>query len=306
MDEMTLLRELEKDAEPLTRESRAAARMRLSREIATRRRRPLGRVRPTFAHALAAMFGVAVIGVAAAAVVDRDSERPRGVPLASAAPVLYRAAAQARTEPALTWRDDQFLYTRQTMIERPLNGRGKTLTFTNEYWRSADGSQPSLVIERGRTWTEPPFDPATVWPPRTAAALEALPTEPDALLDAVLDWFGHSNTKDTNYTNQYTGLIKMLDRELPPALRAATFEALARIPGVEVIDDEIDAHGRRGIGLIRPTQPGNEGNKVLVLDRDTYEFLGLREISILPDGTRIQLLVTHEAWGVVDRPRERP
>lgn len=305
MDEMTLLRELESDPEPLTRESRAAARMRLSREIANPRRRPLWRLQATPAVALAAMLGAAVIGVAAA-VVDRDSARPRGVPLASAAPVLYRAAAQARTEPALTWRDDQFLYTRQTMIERPLNGRGETLTFTNEYWRSVDGSKPSLVIERGRTWTEAPFDPATVWPPRTAAALEALPTEPDALLDAVLDWFGHGKKKDTDYANQYTGLTMLLHRELPPALRAATFEALARVPGVEVVDDEIDAHGRRGIGIVRPTQPGNEGNMVIVLARHTYEFLGLRETSILPDGTRIQVLITHEARGVVDRPGERP
>lgn len=308
MDEMTLLRELESDPEPLTRESRAAARMRLSREVEDRRRRPLGWYRrPSPAAALAVMLALAVIGVAAVAVVDRDSAQPRlsGVPLASAAPVLYRAAAQARNEPALTWRDDQFLYTRQTMTEKPVGGRGRTLTFTNEYWRSADGSKPSLVIERGRTWTEAPIDPAAVWPPRTAEAVEALPTEPDALIDAVHDWFGHRDRKAGDYETQYMALTMMLDRELPPAVRAATFEALARIPGVEVDDDEIDAHGRRGIGIRRPAQP-IQADKVIVLDRDTYEFLGFREPSTRPDGTRIQLLVTHEARGVVDRVRQRP
>jgi hypothetical protein len=308
MDEMTLLRELESDPEPLTRESRAAARMRLSRAVeGVHRRRTVRVTRPSPAAALATVLAVAVTAVAAVAVVDRDSAQPRAsrVPLASAAPVLYRAAAQARREPGLTWRDDQFLYTRQTMTEKPVDGRGRTLTFTNEYWRAVDGSKPSLVIERGRTWTEAPVDPSAVWPPRTAAALEALPTEPDALLDAVHDWFGRAESQDVDYVTEYMALTMMLDRELTPALRAATFEALARIPGVEVSDDEVDAHGRRGIGIRRPAQPAGAG-KVIVLDRDTYEFLGLRETTTRPDGTRIHLLVTHEARGVVDQVRQRP
>jgi hypothetical protein len=36
----------------------------------------------------------------------------------------------------------------------------------------------------------------------------------------------------------------LLDRELPASLRAATFEVLARVPGVEVSHRGMDANGR--------------------------------------------------------------
>lgn len=51
---------------------------------------------------------------------------------------------------------------------------------------------------------------------------------------------------------------------------AAAFEAVAKLPGI-VLDDEVDALGRHGIGI---TYPGMSFG--LVFDRDTYAYLGLR------------------------------
>jgi hypothetical protein len=306
MDELELIRALRPDPGPLQPGTRERAALRLRQAITTEA--PQGR--PTWRRRarsmlIAAVAGATIVIGAITLLPPGGGSGPTTVQLAEAAPVLQRAALQARSDPGLTWRDDQYLYTRERMIEIPLDPRAKTLTFTNEYWRSADGSKPSRVTERGRTWTEAPFADGTVWPPRRQAALEALPTDPDRLLTAVTRWFGAGRSPAVDHETQYMGLTMLLNRELPPPLRAATFEALARIPGVEVSDRGLDANGRPGISISRPSQPGQSDTEI-VLDRRTYEFLGLQQHSTRNDGTRIRLLLIPEARGVVDRPGERP
>jgi hypothetical protein len=84
-----------------------------------------------------------------------------------------------------------------------LDPRAKTLPFTKEYWRSADGSKPSRVTERGRMGTEAPFPDGTVWPPCRQAALEELPTYPDGLLAAVTRWFGAGRSPEVDHETRY-------------------------------------------------------------------------------------------------------
>jgi hypothetical protein len=302
MDELTLLRELDADPPALTDPARRAARLRLDREVARGERRPS---RPDRRRVGGLVAAVAVAGLAGFIAIGgrdaSDSSRPP-VRLASAAPVLYGAALQARKEPSLRYRGDQYLYTREIMEEIPVDGSGETLTFVNEYWRSADGSRPSRVIERGRTWTEPPIASDAVWPPRDLATLEELPADPDELVRT--SWFSHDSSDSVVYDTRYMLLGMLLTRELPPDLRGAAFEALARIPDV-VIVGAVEAGGRRAIGVSRPTDPGFS-DRVLLFAPKTYEYIGMREPSTRDDGTEIYRVIAQEASGVVDSVGERP
>lgn len=60
-------------------------------------------------------------------------------------------------------------------------------------------------------------------------------------------------------------------RIMPPGLRAAAFEALAKIPRVRLDHDEVDVLGRHGIGVSYP-----EVAFTFVFDSRTYDCLGLR------------------------------
>jgi hypothetical protein len=272
------------------------------------------RLRAIGAFAAAAIVAAAVVGLAGIAIdrVDSGVEPTAArVQLASAHPVLYRAAAQAGTEepPAAGARDDQFLYTREILRETPPKGYGEPKTFVNEYWRSIDGSRPGRVIELGRIWTEAPFaDGWSVWPPRRQAELESLPTEPDKLRRAVVDWPGGAGVSDSvDRETEYRGLVMLLRGGMaPPALRAAAFEALAQIPDVEIIDREVDALGRAGLAIGRPHTDPSGIDWVLILDAETYEYLGTRSTRVREDGVRVQQLFALASSGIVDRVGERP
>lgn len=62
----------------------------------------------------------------------------------------------------------------------------------------------------------------------------------------------------------------VVPRVMPPGLEAATFEAVAKIPGIR-LDDEVDALGRRGIGVSYPKL-----SFTFIFDSETYAYLGLR------------------------------
>ena len=79
----------------------------------------------------------------------------------------------------------------------------------------------------------------------------------------------------------------------------------ARERAVEVSDRGLDANGRPGITVSRPSQP-DQSDTEIVLDARTYEFLGLQQYGTRNDGTRIRLLLTLESRGVVNRLGERP
>ncbi|MFJ1745457.1 hypothetical protein ACIOJD_04340 [Streptomyces sp. NPDC088116] len=70
---------------------------------------------------------------------------------------------------------------------------------------------------------------------------------------------------------------------MPPARSAALYRAAAKIPGVVVIPDAVDAAGRHGVAVAR----ANEGERQeLIFDKETKQFLGGRIVAVedLPDG----------------------
>jgi hypothetical protein len=87
---------------------------------------------------------------------------------------------------------------------------------------------------------------------------------------------------------------------VPPDLAVALYQAAARIPGVTVVDDSMDALGRHGVAVARAD---NGGREEWIFDRDTLQFLGERDV--LPDGT-IGGSTAIVARAVVDQAGEVP
>ncbi|MEU6253817.1 hypothetical protein [Streptomyces sp. NPDC047043] len=96
---------------------------------------------------------------------------------------------------------------------------------------------------------------------------------------------------------------------MPPGLEAATFEAVARIPGVSVDHRAVDALGGRGVAVSYP-----KTDFAFVFDPQTYAYLGMRSKGSTADwvggewkahGWYHEVLAL-EGRGVVDRIGRRP
>jgi hypothetical protein len=90
------------------------------------------------------------------------------------------------------------------------------------------------------------------------------------------------------------GLLRH-DPPMPGGLRPAIFEALARIPGVEMTEEEVDARGRHGVGFKGPMPRF----PVDIIEPGTYEYLGQ-----IDAGDEQRSAVVKRA--VVDRIGQRP
>jgi hypothetical protein len=118
----------------------------------------------------------------------------------------------------------------------------------------------------------------------------------------------------------------MLQTVQSAEVRAALYQALAKIPGVTVLQGATDAAGRRGVAFVRAAAIEGSGSSgwlrlEVILGRDTYQYLGARHVvtrdHFIPDtptgskGTRFrkgQVLVSRAqlALAVVDAPCQRP
>jgi len=307
VDDLTAVRELEADVGPLTDEARSAARVRLQHAI-THEDRPGALSRRL-------MLRVAVAGTAAAAVAGGvvvatrrggDTDAPRMTAL-SAAQLLHKAADRSRSDTARTPvpRNDQYVYTR-TRITRTYVKGGKTKTWTDESWQSVDGSGPSRREEYGRIHNDPPLGEHEVrWPPTEYAELAKWPTDPDTLLDLLRM---HTPGADKEaFVNACQFFV--VPRIMPPGLEAATFEAVAKIPGIRIDHRAVDALGRRGIAVSYP-----KIDFAFIFDPKTCAYLGMRSkgsTADLVDGKFVYHDWYHEVHGleelgVVDRIGQHP
>ena len=309
MNEMRLLREWDADAPPLTDHARARARLRLYETMSAPvapgavGRRPLLRI---------AVAGVATAAVATTVLVANDSS-PRTQPVSATTVLRGAATEERRLEKPIAPRDDQFIYTKEIIKERPAGG-GSTKTYVDESWDSVDGSKKSYVSELGYKQWVPVYQPGQGnWPPRKWNLLKQLPTDPDKLLIALRDV---SLKPDYNRPMQAADwpmtqfLVSSLLRTpvLPKGLRSAAYEALAAVPGIRVLPHQKDADGRVGIGIqyVGPSgTPWAGGGPVLVFDPKTYRYLGMHD-------RRTAGGTTYEQWSylaasaVVDRVMQRP
>ncbi|MCL7378469.1 CU044_5270 family protein [Streptomyces sp. 35G-GA-8] len=248
---------------------------------------PVRPVRPR-RYRPAALVAVPALLVAALAMVTSLTGAFRGSAADhhEAVRLLDRIAVVAAERPARTVRDEQYVYTR-IKGSWPVPDEG-TDVFIREDWIAVDGERNGLarqVYEPGSPSLDSrPPDGGTVLDKdltmTTYRELEALPTDPDALLEKI--------EKDTEGQGPASGqavfeaIAEMLPQStLRPELNAALYRATARIPGVVVRKGAIDAAGRYGIGLAFHT----DGDDVVwVFDKDRLTYLGTNKVALLDVG----------------------
>jgi hypothetical protein len=354
MDEIDLVRAA-RPSDTYPAPARAAARARLDAAIAgaaapatpepaSQGWRPRRRVRRV------AVAGALAVAVAVALTVtqqlSRDGAPPPAAPAANAAELADRAAAAATAHPAPTPGPHQWVYSRQLRVE---HGGGEP--FSEEHWARVDGRKLAYpisdrrvdhaekVVKETRDYRSMAGRPGCPDPPdRIPPAVglgrffpdpAAVPTDPDGLLAAVYRLVqdpacAPALVGDTVQDRAFSLIDGMLQTLLPAEVRAALFRALAKIPGVTVVQGATDAAGRRGVAFARAAAIEGPGSSdwlrlEIILDRHAARYLGARQVvtrdHFLPDtgrrGTWLregQVLVSRAqlALGVVDAPCRRP
>jgi hypothetical protein len=297
------------------------------------------RRRARHGRAVAAAAGLALVAVLGAAVLvarQLPQDREPAAPTADAA------------EP--TPRPHQWVYIKELRVKY-----GARKPFTHERWIRVDGrkfvnpidprrvARPREVRREGMDWPSAqvarrprcPEKPMRI-PPAVGLAHwfsnpAAVPTDPDGLLAAVYQLVENPACApivggDTVQDRAFMLIDGMLQTLMPADVRAALYRALAKIPGVTVVQGATDAAGRRGVAFARAAAvegPGSSGwlRLEIILDSDTYRYLGARHVvtrdRFVPDvpsgrkGTRFrkgQVLVSRAqlALAVVDAPCQRP
>ncbi|WP_369248363.1 CU044_5270 family protein [Streptomyces sp. R41] len=207
-------------------------------------------------------------------------------------------------------RDDQFVYIESrvgySVYENNKPARVEPI-HEREIWLSVDGDHWGLLKEDnhiGTTKLEP--DPLHTPSDTDYRNLQTLPTDPDKMLD----WLHKNGNGGTSENQQAFALVGDLVSEslLPPDVGAALFRAAAKIPGVVVVPDAVDAAGRHGVAVARVD--GGEREE-LIFDRETKKYLGERVVAVedLPSGfkkgqtTGSSAILKRE---VVDKAGQRP
>jgi hypothetical protein len=220
-------------------------------------------------------------------------------------------AAEHATVPA-DIRDDQFVYIKSKVAWTGQDGDGPAKLdpiHEREVWLSVDGKEQGLLHEPFARHDNMLLEALTPGIPSNTdyRHLQTLPTDPDKMYT----WLnkasgdGSKNKDDANFV-----LVGDLAREslMPPAQAAALYRAAAKISGVFVIEDAVDAAGRHGIAVARV----EDGERVeLIFDKKTKEFLGEREVAVedLPWGFKKGDVTARTAVlerTVVDKRGERP
>lgn len=213
--------------------------------------------------------------------------------------LLDRIALAAADRPAVTVRDDQFIYTKYqgkagelgVDFSSPEELAKRKGTFKveeykgavrQEQWDSVDGKRDGL--RKGVALTDPSkkmvMDVVGTGY-LTFRQLQALPTDPDALLKKLSgDAKNVEASRVTEVVVENLGAI-LDDATLLPDLSAALYRATAKLPGVRVVDHIKDAAGREGVGL---TFDGAPKGYAWVFDSSSLVYLGTTESALLGIG----------------------
>ncbi|MEE6259273.1 CU044_5270 family protein [Plantactinospora sonchi] len=157
-----------------------------------------------------------------------------------------------------------------------------------------DGPAPGNEPPPGCTTCWETRDPGELYRP-TPAYLASLPTDPVRLLDTLRTAVGDRNkhSPDQEVFTAALDLLKEADPIMPPDVRAALYQAVALIPGVERIDGQVELGGRQGIAIGRVNDAAtldDSQREELVFDTTGRELLGFRIVTVrasrgLPAGT---------------------
>ncbi|MEV4518434.1 CU044_5270 family protein, partial [Dactylosporangium sp. NPDC049525] len=246
---------------------------------------------------LAGAVAAAVIG---AAVISGGGSSPSRPPTVEAAPgtppsrdpvQLLRLAGQQvihATQPAV--RPDQFVYTETVVVRLEIHPDARTVTGEPRLvrqWLSVDGTRPGLTRER-------PLDrPDAGWRDDRIPACPAcpgtlrggLPTDAGAMAAYLYrppgddeGWHLETSDADTRALDRATVVLTVA--QTAPAVQAALFAAMERIPGVRVRDGAADLAGRTGVALVWRT---GTGDLELIFDPQTFRYQGMnRTLTVRP------------------------
>ncbi|MEU2072103.1 CU044_5270 family protein [Streptomyces anulatus] len=183
-----------------------------------------------------------------------------------------------------------------------------------EVWMSLDGDKGWLIEAGERGGGEGGItldDPGDLEPSLNSPSydhLRTLPTDPGLLLKKIYDETGGmGNGPDQQAFSTISDLLR--EQVVPPELAAGLYRAAARIPGVVLVDDSVDAVGRHGVAIAR-TDEADGARTEWIFDRETSTYLGERTVQTrdaegIEAGTvRGRTAVTDRA--VVDAVKQRP
>ncbi|MGI5245398.1 CU044_5270 family protein [Dactylosporangium sp. CA-139066] len=262
----------------------------LSAAAAPARRRRLPRL------ALAGGLAAAITaGVLAAQVIGIGGHTPPAS--AAASEILHSAAEEARQQPVFEVRPEQFVYVESigtnTNYGSPTS-KPKLEKVHRTAWLSAGGERDGLVrsnnetfmidgCQNGRQTQSKGGKSETTSCTPIPAYLAGLPTTADAMLDYLYTHSSGGNPRDQQAFTTAADLIR--ESYVPPAALAAVFEAVARIPGVDVVGDVTDDAGRPGVAVALTEVQGMRTE--LIFDKKNHGFLGTRSVMVRDqDGLR--------------------
>ncbi|MFJ9627600.1 CU044_5270 family protein [Streptomyces sp. NPDC101175] len=160
--------------------------------------------------------------------------------------------------------------------------------------------------------------------------LATLPSDPDRMMAAIRKAHAIGDIKGETRAQRDWREIDVLYRSvlIPPNAQAGLFRALAKIPGARVEKGVEDPIGRAAIGVTvtyaEATPSGWQGKQELFFDPRTYAYLGeVRHTAPFRISGRSKgakgpyatpsaeldadvMITARAAWGVVDRPGQRP
>ncbi|WP_051790919.1 CU044_5270 family protein [Amycolatopsis jejuensis] len=220
---------------------------------------------------IAATAGIAAAVAAAVTIAPLGGPQPAA---ADPVRVLHDAAAAALRGPDHPPRPDQFLYVKT-----------QTPDGTKEEWRSADGEHDGYVRQDGKGMPVPGCVDG-----KYHRAGEKLPeTKPCRKSPA----YRTDLPDTTGAMYEYLGAGAMADVDrivgetyVRPQTRAAVFDAVARVPGLQAVENTTDAAGRPGVGV-------RWEGATLVFDPMSHAYLGTNEAAVV-------------GYGIVDRPGQLP
>lgn len=135
-----------------------------------------------------------------------------------------------------------------------------------EIWRPASQGSEGLIREHGETFGLHGADPNSYY--------ADLPTDPTTLLEkvyVVTEGQGHG-ADAAAFDFIGTALRESL---LPPEVAASLYRAAAKIPGVVLVADSVDAEGRHGVAVARTDEVAGE-RREWIFNPTTFEYLGER------------------------------
>lgn len=238
--------------------------------------------RPVFAAAAVATAAVVAFTVLPSAGSGGGAPQPPSRQVVALLEDMAMAAESGKSYGEI--RDDQFVYVESRVVVT-MSKDGKFIVsppHRQEIWRSVDGLHTGLKREEGEEpMTLPPEvkpgDPA--WRQTDAYNnLKTLPTTADKMWD-YLHEVALTYPDQDPYQAMFVQAGELLHNSImPPAQGAALFRAVARIPGVTLRGNAVDAAGRPGVSLSRK-DPNNAVRDEWIFDPKTGTFLGERSVS---------------------------